>query len=294
MSIEEKSYKIWTAGLNYILIDFGLEKNIEYNIKSIILKDLLIEAGVKGITEMVPSNSSLMVGYEPDLIKTKDLENIIIELVDDIEKRENLVVPSRLIEIPVLFDDPWTRECVENYCKRVKPIQNNIDKILEANGLRDLEELKYYYTFPQFWVCYVGFWPGLASALCLDPRFNLSVEKYNPPRTTTPKGAIGLGGTNTSIYPMDSPGGFQLWGITPVPIYDSNRKLEVFKDSMVLFRVTDRIKFRAIDMEEFMEIKRQVEEGTYVYNIIDYELFDSNAYKKFLDSCEKQGGGASV
>ena len=70
-----------------------------------------------------------------------------------------------------------------------------------------------------------------------------------------------------------------MWGITPVPIYDSNRKLEVFKDSMVLFRVTDRIKFRAIDMEEFMEIKRQVEEGTYVYTIIDYELFDSNAYK---------------
>jgi len=152
---------------------------------------------------------------------------------------------------------------------------------LNDNNLNDINELIYYYTFPQFWVTYVGFWPGLASAVCLDPRFVLSVEKYNPPRTYTPAGAIGIGGSNTSIYPMESPGGFQLFGITPILIYHPEQQMAPFKDSMVLFKVTDRIKFKSISIDEYHEIKSQINDRSYNYNIIDYEQIDLESYLQF-------------
>ena len=284
MTEKKNKFYIWIVGDKYLLADYGQISSIECSLKAVLLKNMILKEKICGVIDLVPSNSSLLIGYDPLETNGEDLKKTVNDLMEQIELLDNILVPSRLIEIPVLFDDPWTNESVEHYCRTIKPIENNIQKIIKDNGLKDLEELIYYYSFPEFLVCYVGFWPGLASALCLDPRFNLSVEKYNPPRTSTPKGAVGIGGANTSIYPMDTPGGFQLFGITPAPIYDSEGKLEAFKDTSVLCRVTDRLKFKPISLEEYNKITAQVEGGTYRYNIVEYAQFDLNAYKEFVKS----------
>lgn len=279
-------YKVWEVGDSNILVDFGLVKSVEVNIKATLLKDRLVESGIEGIVEVVPSNSSLMLQYDPKKIESEKLVKIIKDIVGEIESKPDIEINSRIIEIPILFDDPWTKECVEDYCKKIKPIENNIDFICKENNLDGLDELKYKYLFPQHWVVYVGFTPGLASSLCLDPRCDLSAPKYNPPRLETPTGAIGIGGSNTSIYPLVSAGGFQLFGITPVPILDLDQRLDGFKDSPVLFKVGDRIKYVEVDMDEYMKIKEQVKNGSYRYNIITYDKFCLGAYKEFLKSLE--------
>lgn len=278
----ENTYKIWHAGDNNILIDFGLEKNIILNIKAALVKELLIKSETKGIAEMIPSNSSLAIKFDPTQITPDELSKVLNGFIYDVEHQADIEVESRVVELPVLFDDPWTKASVEEYCEKIKPIENNIQKIITENKLKDLDELIYYYTYPQFWVTYVGFTPGLASMLCLDPRFSLNVPKYNPPRTSTPKGAIGIGGSNTSIYPCVSPGGFQLFGITPTPIFDEKQRLDAFKDSMVLLKVTDRIKFRPVNMDEYNRLVNEVEAGTYQYSITNYDKFSVRMYKDFI------------
>ena len=278
----DKTFKIWEVGDCYIMIDFGLVKSVEVNIKATLLKDMMGKEGVDGIVESIPSNSSLVIKYDPKIIELSTIVQLMHDFLDRIESKDNLEIHSRIIEVPILFDDPWTKECVEDYCRKIKPIENNIELICRENKLDGLEELKYKYLFPQHWVTYVGFTPGLASSLCLDPRCDLSAPKYNPPRLETPTGAVGIGGSNTSIYPLVSAGGFQLFGITPIPLLDLDQRLDGFKDSPVLFKVGDRIKYVEIDMDDYNRIKQQAADGTYHYNIIPYDKFCLGGYREFL------------
>jgi urea carboxylase len=275
------------TGDDYLLVDYGQVSSVELGLKAVLLKTLITETKVAGVVDMIPSNTSLLIGYDNDITNGHKLKDAILELMLQIERLDNIVVPSRLIEFPILFDDPWTRESVDDYCKTIKQIPNNIETILAENRLEDLNELITYYTTPVFIVTYVGFWPGLASFVCTDPRYVISVPKYNPPRTRTPTGAIGIGGVNTSIYPMDTPGGFQLFGILPTPIYHPEQKLPDFKDAAVLCRTTDRLTFRAVDMDEYQEIKRECDAGTYRFRIEEDSTFDVNEYKQFVASVSK-------
>lgn len=279
-------FKIWEVGDSYIMIDFGLVKSVEVNIKAALLKEMIVKDNVDGIIESIPSNSSLVIKYSPEIIELTKIVQLINDYLKVIESKNDLEIRSRIIEVPILFDDPWTSACVEDYCSKIKPIENNIELICRENKLDGLEELKAKYLFPQHWVTYVGFTPGLASSLCLDPRCDLSAPKYNPPRLETPTGAIGIGGSNTSIYPLVSAGGFQLFGITPMPILDLEQRLDGFKDSPVLFKVGDRIKYVEIDMNGYNKIKKQVEDGTYHYNIITYDKFCLGEYREFLAEFE--------
>ena len=279
------SYQIWLAGDEYLLADYSQVNSIELGIKAVLLKNLIQDENVTGVVDMIPSNTSLLIGYDNAVTDANKLKAEVLALMDEIEGRDNIVIPSRIIEFPVLFDDPWSKESVEAYCKNVKPILNNIEKIIRDNNLSGLKQLIEYYTTPLFIVTYVGFWPGLASFVCMDPHYFLSVEKYNPPRTSTPSGAIGIGGSNTSIYPMDTPGGFQLFGNIPTPIYHPEQKLPDFKETSVLCRTTDRFRFRSIDANEHARIKAECDAGTYRYSI-ENAMFDLGEYKEFIKSIE--------
>ena len=116
----------------------------------------------------------------------------------------------------------------------------------------------------------------------LDPRCKLTAPKYNPPRTWTPRGAVGMGGSSTAIYPDRLPGGYQIFGRTPVPIWDPEKRFDVFKDSICLFRPGDRIKFTPCSYEEFEMVEKKVEDQSYKYDLIEEHKFSINKYKKWL------------
>ena len=124
----------------------------------------------------------------------------------------------------------------------------------------------------------------------LDPRCRLTAPKYNPPRTWTPQGTVGMGGSASAIYPVATPGGYQLFGRTPVPIWDTTKRFDVFQGDIVLFQPGDRIKFQPVTREVYDEAERKIEDGSYIYNIIEYQKFSVRNYKGWigkLDTSER-------
>jgi len=122
----------------------------------------------------------------------------------------------------------------------------------------------------------------------LDPRCLLTAPKYNPPRTWTPKGTVGMGGASTAIYPEALPGGYQIFGITPVPIWDTKKSFSVFENSICLFKPGDRVKFIPTDYKEFDLITNEIENKTFDYSsIIDHQKFSVKKYKTWLSKLDR-------
>ena len=114
--------------------------------------------------------------------------------------------------------------------------------------------------------------------MALDPRCRLTAPKYNPPRTFTPKGTIGMGGSSTAIYSVESPGGYQIFGRTPVPIWSEGRPSRRFSNELVLLRPSDRVKFIPIDVDEYHAVEAQLAEGRYFDQIIEYQTLSVAKY----------------
>jgi urea carboxylase len=133
-----------------------------------------------------------------------------------------------------------------------------------------------------YWVAALGFWPGLCSLMPLDPRSRLVAPKYDPPRTWTPKGTIGHGGAITCIYPDQTPGGYQIFARTPMPIWDREQRLAAFKDSLALFRPGDRVRFYSIDRDEYDYIDGKVKDGSYKHNMVAYQRFSIKNYHAWV------------
>lgn len=278
------------SGDCYLLLEFGDEMNLELNFKALGLAETVADDAIPGVIETVPSFATLLVHFDPDETTFDRLKDALVERVASLGSTADITLPSRLIELPCCYADPWTKAAVDDYRKKIKDIEPNPEATARLNGLRDVRELIKVHSTPQYWVAAVGFWPGLPFMMSLDPRYVLTVPKYNPPRTWTPEGTVGMGGSCTAIYPVNTPGGYQIFGRTPVPIWDGSQKYPPFAESPVLLKPGDRVKFIPIDAREFIEIENEVAAGTYVYNVLDYELFSVIRYTAFYNEAKKAVG----
>jgi urea carboxylase len=276
---KSENYRLWICGDGSLLVDYGQVRSVSAGVKAVMVKKLLMDTKTPGIMDMIPCNSSLLIQYDPRKIQVETLFWRVKRVVDKVEKHKKLQIPSRIIEIPVYFADPWTKAAIEEYCRNVKEKPYDVDFIIEQNGLKDLEELIHYITTPQYIVTYLSFGPGLPSCTCLDPKYALHVPKYNPPRTQTPPLAIGMGGSNISLYPLGSPGGYQMFGILAAPLLELTKKLKDFTKTPVLARVGDRFQFCSIDRAQYDQIKEQCAAGTWRYKITD-SVFDLAEYRR--------------
>ena len=129
----------------------------------------------------------------------------------------------------------------------------------------------------------IGFWPGLPFMFPLDPRYAIVTPKYNPTRPWTPEGAVGIGGPCVAIYPVASPGGYQLFGRT-IPIFDLQQRNPAFKANPILLKPADRIQWVRVTDDELEAIRARVYDGTYRYKVVEYEALNVKAYRRFLDS----------
>jgi urea carboxylase len=285
-----KEPRILTAGDRYLIVEFGTEINLRLNMMALRLSEQLSSAAIPGVLETLPMFVTCLVHFDPTVLDRSDLVEICRKLGSELAHHtDDIEWPSRLIEIPVCYGDPWTRECVADYRRTIKPDHpDDIEFVVGTNGLSTIEELVRRHSTTQHWVGGVGFWPGLPDMMPLDPRSRLSVAKYDPPRVWTPPGAIGVGGGFTSIYPLRTPGGYRLIGRTPVPIYDLSQKLPPFSASPVLFRPGDRVLFRPISLQEYERLTDQIQAGRYEYNIIEYEIVSLRRYEQWAERIAKQ------
>jgi urea carboxylase len=285
-SIEEGGIRFLIAGDRFVLVEVGEGMELSLNIKVIRLATRILAENVGGIIEALPMFVSVLIHYDSLVLSPQRLRTIVESVWKEMAGEVDNTLASRLIELPVYYCDPLTRDCVEQYSRHIAAMEDNPTFVAKINGLSGPEELVRRHTSTQHWVAGIGFYAGTPELLPLDPRVTLSVPKYNPPRLFTVGGAIGVGGGFTSIYPIDSPGGYYIIGRTPTPIYSLDTRLVPFREKATLLNPGDRIKFRRIFSEENEFIEAQVKAGTYRYLIWDYEFFSFSRYTEWLADLE--------
>jgi KipI family sensor histidine kinase inhibitor len=244
------------SGDQFLTVEIGDEMSLKANFRVIAIDKAVKRACVKGLIETLPGWRSIMIHYESLTISTADL---VSEIQQILEKMPHInSVPSRFIELPVKYGGRWGKD---------------IEFVAKENKISS-EELVRIHSETVHWVGMVGFTPGSPQLMQINPSFLLSVPKYTSPRLYTPLGTIGIGGSITAIYPVVSPGGYQMIGLTPVPIFDRYQSHEIFEKSPVLLKIGDRVKFKRIENDDEMDfIRQQIVESTYKYSIKEEEFF---------------------
>lgn len=254
------------GGDEFIFVELSEEMSLEVNFQAMAITEKLREENHPGIVDICPSNASYMVRFEPDEIhpdeliaKLKGLEQSVS--VNDFE------ISARVVDVPILFDDPWTNEALMRFRDRHQdPESTDLEYSARINGFNSKEELIKAITDSPYLVSMIGFVPGLPWCYQMVPREQqIEVPKYVRPRTFTPERAFGFGGAFAVIYPVQGAGGYQLFGISATPIFEKDQRSYDFKDSITFPRQGDIFRYRSITMEEYEEIRKQVEDGTFRY-----------------------------
>ncbi len=243
----------------FLDVEFGDELHLALNFMVIALDRSLKERPIRGVTETIPTSRALMIAYNSSVIRQASLLAALKER--EAEATNLRRVPSRLVSIPIWYNDPWSEECA-----RAHGVPNNVEYLAEINRTTTHGVIRAH-AGTTWWVSSVGFQPGTYQALPLDPAFAISAPKYARPRQWTPERILCQAGKITSFYPVRSPGGYQLLGRTPIELYDPQQRNEVFRDGPVLPIVSERHRYVAISEAEYHAIRRQVELGEYRYHI---------------------------
>ena len=263
-----------TAGDRAVLVDYGDEFPVDLSVNFFVhaTASRLYTDPVRGVLEAAPGLRSLLVYYDPSVIDQGRVVAALDELHRDIPEPASIVLPSRRLTLPIAFDDSTSREAVNRYRISTRPDApnvidgNNIDYIVRCNGLPNREALYERILDSEWWNAFTGFYPGLPSLLPLDPRSEIMAPKYNPARGWTPEGAVAIGGPCLVIHPIESAGSYQIFGRT-LPISNLVRRPLAHRVDPILIHPGDRISFVGISEPELIELRRQVFEGRYDYQI---------------------------
>lgn len=263
----------------FVFVEISHAMSLENTLKGIALTDEIRNSAVDGIIDICPSHVSYLLRIDPDVIEHAALLAVLQEIHTSVAASANLTIHGRLIDMPMYYRDPWTLETLNRFRDRHQsPDTDDITYCARINGFEDVESFVSAHSSNPHIATFIGFMPGNAECYQLVPR-NLTLEapKYLRPRTDTPERALGFGGAFTNIYPVRGAGGFQLIGRTPTPVVNVSQELLDFKENFVLPRCGDIFKYRSIDADEYHEIRRDVEGGTFRYRMKPVE-FDLAAF----------------
>ncbi|KAG9234945.1 urea carboxylase [Amylocarpus encephaloides] len=270
------------AGDRALLLEFG---NDDFDIRTSFRIYNIITAHekdpIKGVVELSPGVRSLHVAYEPSIPQDKMVATLRATLTT-LTSDAPLSIPSRTFSLPIVFEHSACLAAVERYSQTIRSeapwLPDNIDFLRRINGLNTKEDVNNTILSTTYLVAGLGdVFFGSPCAVPLDPRHRLFGMKYNPSRSSTPEGTVGVGGQYLCIYGIDSPGGYQIVGRT-VPIW--NRWAT--KGHPWMFNLFDQIKFYPVS-EQVLETAR---DGDKVEDLITVEdgFFDLHAYESWLDT----------
>lgn len=284
---EEQRVIVRQAGDENILIEIGkLELDIELRLIIHKLYESINEDNLDGIIDLTPGIRSLQIHFDPLLIARDVLLTKVEEALNSLKNCDDIVVPSRIVYLPLSWNDPQAKLAMEKYQTTVRPdapwCPDNIEFIKRINGLSSIDEVKDILYNANYLVMGLGdVYLGAPVATPLDPRQRLVTTKYNPARTWTPENAVGIGGAYMCIYGMEGPGGYQLCGRT-LQMWNTYAKGELFSsDKPYLLRFFDQIKFFPVSAEELLRIRRDFPQGQYPLRI-EETTFSLKNYKDFL------------
>ncbi len=235
----------YPAGDNAIIIKAGDEISVAINniIRSLLAT--LESEKISGVTEFVPSYNELLICYNPKIIGYEELLGKIKNL--NLTADTLLLPPAVVIEVPVLYNGP------------------DLEEVAFLNKL-SVKEVVEIHSSVEYLVYMLGFTPGFCYLGGMDSR--IATPRKESPRVKIPAGSVGIASGQTGIYPIESPGGWQLIGETPLRLFDPRRKtftgsLSYLNDvagrrAEFLFHAGDRLRFKPVDKEEYSHILNSI------------------------------------
>lgn len=277
------------AGDNYILIEYGDNVlDLALRLRVSLLMEALRELAHPGINELSPGVRSLQIRYDSLEISQPALVALLLELEGRLGDVSQMKVPSRIVWMPMAFEDSATLGAVSRYQDTVRAtapwLPNNVDFIQRINGLPNRDAVRETIFDASYLILGLGdVYLGAPCAVPVDPRHRLLSSKYSPARTFTAEGTVGIGGMYMCIYGMDSPGGYQLVGRT-LPIWNKFLKNSQFKaDEPWLLRFFDQVRFYPVSEEELNLLRDDFREGRGAIRI-EETVFDFAEHLQFLQT----------
>ena len=268
------------AEIGPMQLDFRLRFHIH------VLYEALMGTKPDGILDLTPGIRSLQAHFDPAVISATQVCSWIVTTNGNLPPLEDVAVPSRIVHLPLSWDDPSTREAIQRYMSSVRPdapwCPDNIEFIRRINGLESREDVYRTLFDASYVVLGLGdVYLGAPVATPLDPRHRLVTTKYNPARTWTPENAVGIGGAYLCVYGMEGPGGYQFVGRT-IQMWNRHRETAVFEPGRPwLLRFFDQIRFYPVSTGELADLRIDFPLGRFIPKIEPTTLRLAD-YLKFL------------
>jgi urea carboxylase len=274
------------AGDKYLLVEYGpLVLDLELRFRIHALMGWVERQALDGIVDLTPGIRSLQIHYDSRVLALDTLLALLRTAEAALPPVEEMVVPTRIVRLPLSWDDGGTELAIAKYMQSVRAdapwCPSNIEFIRRINGLETIEDVKRIVFDASYLVLGLGdVYLGAPVATPVDPRQRLVTTKYNPARTWTPENAVGIGGAYLCVYGMEGPGGYQLVGRT-CQMWNTYRVTAEFQpDRPWLLRFFDQIRFYPVTGEELLKFRADFLHGRAHLDIVE-DSFSIQDYRRF-------------
>jgi urea carboxylase len=275
------------SGDKYLLVEYGplvLDLNLRFRVHA--LMQWLADNHTPGLLDLTPGIRSLQIHYESRVLPIERLMETLIEAEKHLPGVEDMEVPTRIVHLPLSWEDESTLLAIRKYMQTVRKdapwCPSNIEFIRRINGLDSIDDVKRICFDASYLVLGLGdVYLGAPVATPVDPRHRLVTTKYNPARTWTPENAVGIGGAYMCVYGMEGPGGYQFIGRT-VQMWNRWRQTADFKDGKPwLLRFFDQVRFYECSPKELLKFREDFPLGRFKLRV-EEQTFRLRDYQKFL------------
>ena len=228
------AYTVYPVGDRAVTIQWGEEISERINQIVLALFDRFREHPLPGVTDLVPAYNSLMLVHDPlypqeEIVSAIDLAVKALEVLPAAGEVPHRLKPSRLVEIPICYDLTLGPDL----------------PLVAATGKIPIEEVIQKHSERTYRVYMIGFMPGFPYMGTVDPL--IATPRKKEPATHIPSGSVGIAGLQTGIYPIDSPGGWNIVGRTPLRLFDP------VLENPVYLQPGDEVKFIPIPLDTYHE-----------------------------------------
>ena len=221
------NFSIHTNSDNSVIVEFSDDISIELTRYILSAKDIIEQSDISGFIEAVPAYNSLLVVIEPSHFSADRVIKKLESLLRDVEPLS--LTNSQKHIIPVCYHTS---------------LAPDLEQVAKHNGLT-VEKVIEVHTGGEYPVYMLGFLPGFLYLGGLDKKIHC--PRRDDPRSRIEAGSVGIGGDQTGIYPINSPGGWHIIGKTPIAL------LDISKSVPAIAKPLDTIQFKAISLEEFKQ-----------------------------------------
>ena len=278
------------GGDEHIFVEVDEEMSLEAFFRTLSVTNAVRESKIRGVAEICPANASFQIKFDPDAISPDDMLGELKGLESAAAGTE-AVLKTRIIEIPVLYNDPWTHETLMRFRERHQdPSVTDIEYAARINDFASVDAFIAAHSGSPWFVTMVGFVAGLPFLYqMVDRTRQIEAPKYLRPRTDTPKLTVGHGGCFGCIYSVRGAGGYQMFGITQMPIYDPRHEIGYLSEFMALFRPGDMVKWKPLTREAYDQAVADVDAGRFqplmrdvTFSLAEFQK-DNDGYNRKLD-----------